>query len=338
MKDQPHRFSRGQVLVYVAIAMVALLGCLALATDVAIFYFNWAQLRKETDAAALAGASYLPSDPSAATSTASDYVAINGKPSDQIVENSIGSQGTNNLPNSSITVTVRRIVPYYFARVVGLASAPVTVTAVAGVQPICGAKGWIPVAIPCTSSSCYDSSSPCTKNPDGTGCDYGCGDKLTLNIQQLVPGDWGPATCGSSNNGASDYVQALTDGCSTFMQVGDTMYSKPGNPVLTEQGIKARLNGSTCTSSAPSDTAAACGTNYTNASSPCLVLLPLVDTTQWNSGRSSPGTVYGFAAAWITGTSGNTLSVVLVNGTTSASASASPTCPQTGAFTPVLLQ
>ncbi len=337
MKNHTHRRSgRGQVLVFVAIAIVALLGILALATDVAIFYFNWAQLRKEVDAAALAGASYLPVNPTTATSTAATWVGKNGLASDQIVENSIGSLGVNNLPNSSITVSVKRIVPYYFARVVGLTSAPITVTATAGAEPISGALGWLPIAMPCKGPSCYNGSS-CVPNSDGTGC-YTCGGKATLNTQQLVPGDWGPVACPSVDPGDNGYVQALTDGCSSNIQVGDMLYSKPGNPVHTQQGIDARLSlcGSSCDSNPLSEP---CGSNPTlSPGNPRMVLLPLVDTSQWQAGRSSPGPVYGFVVAWILSAQGNTVTVQFLSSSISTKATPNPTGPLTGAYSPVLLK
>src|SRR5260370_33129989 len=40
-------------------AIATLLGAMALGTDVAVMYFNWMQLQKGADAAALAGAGWL---------------------------------------------------------------------------------------------------------------------------------------------------------------------------------------------------------------------------------------------------------------------------------------
>jgi hypothetical protein len=336
MKNHTHRrWGRGQVLVFVAISIVALLGILALATDVAIFYFNWAQLRKEVDAAALAGASYLPANPSTATSTATTWVAKNGLANDQIVTNSIGSLGANNLPNSSITVAVKRIVPYYFARVVGLASAPITVTATAGAEAISGSSGWLPIAMPCKGPSCYNGSQ-CTPNADGTGC-YSCGKTVTLNTQQTVPGDWGPIACPAVSPGDSGYVTALTDGCSTYTGVGNSLDSKPGNPVHTQDGINAHL--ATCPSCDPTPPGDACSNSSSiDPSNPHVILLPLVDTSQWQAGRSSPAPVYGFAVGWILSTTKTTVTIEFISSSTSAGGTPSPTGPLTGAFAPVLLR
>ena len=53
------RFSRGQMLVLLALILPALLGGLALGADFSIIYFSWAMVQKAADAAALAGASQL---------------------------------------------------------------------------------------------------------------------------------------------------------------------------------------------------------------------------------------------------------------------------------------
>src|SRR5216683_3045058 len=50
---------RGQIAVVMTFAIATLLGAMALGTDVAVMYFNWMQLQKGADAAALAGAGWL---------------------------------------------------------------------------------------------------------------------------------------------------------------------------------------------------------------------------------------------------------------------------------------
>src|SRR5712692_9531549 len=58
MKRRGH-FFKGQMAVVMTFAIATLLGAMALGTDVAVMYFNWVQLQKGADAAALAGAFYL---------------------------------------------------------------------------------------------------------------------------------------------------------------------------------------------------------------------------------------------------------------------------------------
>src|SRR6516225_815849 len=72
------RLSRGQAVVILAAVLPGLVGSLALGTDVSILYYNWSLLRKGIDAATLAGAAYLPNNPTSATSTANSYATQNG--------------------------------------------------------------------------------------------------------------------------------------------------------------------------------------------------------------------------------------------------------------------
>ena len=62
MKRPSHffvRYARGQIAVLYAGIAVALLGAIALGTDVALMYRSWAQAQKAVDAAAVAGANFL---------------------------------------------------------------------------------------------------------------------------------------------------------------------------------------------------------------------------------------------------------------------------------------
>jgi len=79
------RCSSGQTLVLVALIIPALLGAIALGTDVTVFYFNWVQLQKAADAAVLAGANYLPDNPSSVQTAANTLAKSNGIKASEIV-------------------------------------------------------------------------------------------------------------------------------------------------------------------------------------------------------------------------------------------------------------
>src|SRR6202140_3464762 len=53
------RFRKGQMAIVFTPALSTLLGVMALGADVGVMYYNWNQLQKGADAAALAGANYL---------------------------------------------------------------------------------------------------------------------------------------------------------------------------------------------------------------------------------------------------------------------------------------
>jgi Flp pilus assembly protein TadG len=53
------KFGKGQIAVVMTLALATLLGVMALGADVGVMYYNYIQLQKGADAAALAGANYL---------------------------------------------------------------------------------------------------------------------------------------------------------------------------------------------------------------------------------------------------------------------------------------
>jgi Flp pilus assembly protein TadG len=69
---------RGFVLVWMAAGFIVLLGFAGLALDIANWYLTANRSQKAADAAALAGAVYLPDDPATAIATAKDVARING--------------------------------------------------------------------------------------------------------------------------------------------------------------------------------------------------------------------------------------------------------------------
>src|ERR1700730_8058998 len=152
MKRRRH-YLKGQMVVVMMFAMATLLGAMALGTDVAVMYFNWVQLQKGADAAALAGAFYLV--PSNSTQYPIDSVAVaaagcSGQPDDaskvactyaynnkmavdsknlKIAEN-VASLPASTQPN--IKVWVRRPnLPYLFGKVIGLNTYSVSAIATA---------------------------------------------------------------------------------------------------------------------------------------------------------------------------------------------------------------
>jgi len=79
------RNQRGQIFVLTTLVIATLLGAMALSTDVGLLYFNWMQLQKAADGAALAGASSLTGLPdntgtvaANAQSVAKGYACLNG--------------------------------------------------------------------------------------------------------------------------------------------------------------------------------------------------------------------------------------------------------------------
>ena len=130
----------GQTLALMAFVMPVLIGAMGLAADVANFYFNYVRVQTAADASVLSGVKYLPDQPAAAISTANNYAtSFNGIVATDIVSTttsydatlcaSPGTPPPPPVPGCKLTMTVQRTVAYYFARLIGVNSGTLSVTA-----------------------------------------------------------------------------------------------------------------------------------------------------------------------------------------------------------------
>jgi Flp pilus assembly protein TadG len=301
--------TKGQVAVIFTIALPVLVGVLAMCCDMTVNYLNWQAMQKAADAAVLAGANYLPSDPATAISTANDWATRNGMASGEILSTTVAPD------DLSITMTAKRNVPAYFARIFGTTTTPVQVAATAGVQNSSGATGLVPIGVNCVSgvvSECF-----------------GYGQPVTLKYSQIGPGNWGPLALGA--NGGNTFRNNIEQGYQGPISIGDWVSSEPGNMVgPTRQGFNTRWSGAQQVD--PSGTAEA--HSLTN---PLVVEVPLVD---WGSpSGKSQVKVTGFASFWITGVQGSGMVTgVFLHEVAHSSNVASTTAPEGGALVPVLLK
>ncbi len=277
-----HRGTRsnahGQTIVMLTLLIPILLGAVALGADVAVFYYNWAELQRAADSAALAGGSYLPRDTTNATSTAIKYAGLNGVPSGQVTSVSFGGA------NTTITVKVQRTVPYMFARVIGLVSNPVRAAATATVSTAGSATGAVPIGL--------NSNTP-----------YSKGQAIAMHSGRVAPGDWDGVALGC--NGANCYRDNLTNGYSGVVTVGDMLTSEPGATVgPTTQGINARIQNGLAFDSTAS------ATNF-KTGDPRAVIVPVVN---WNGCTGSCTVpVVTFAAVWINSVNGTTINATFIS-------------------------
>jgi Mg-chelatase subunit ChlD len=120
----PHRQAdeRGVVAVWLAITLIVLLGFAGWAIDFAHWNDERTEMQKAADAAALAGAVYLPDDPAGAFAAARSIAAKNGFSS--------GVSVTTLSNANQLKVTINSTVESFFAQVVGVDSADMTKHAV----------------------------------------------------------------------------------------------------------------------------------------------------------------------------------------------------------------
>ncbi len=123
---QARRRSRGQVIVIFAGAMLAFMGLMAIVIDVSWYWANTLRVQRAADAAALAGVVWLPNLYSSADTTARAEATKNGYTSGVNGTTITTAKDPNN--DRKLIVTVSTSVPSFFARVIGLASFPISRT------------------------------------------------------------------------------------------------------------------------------------------------------------------------------------------------------------------
>jgi Flp pilus assembly protein TadG len=294
--------SRGQVAVVYTLAVVTLVGAVAFGTDVAVMYMNWQQLQKSVDSAALAGANFLYDvNSSVASTTATTYAQSNGVKSSEVTTSVAADR-------SSITVSAQRNVPYYFAKVLGLSTQLVQVTATASApnNPTCigvcnpdgtptdtpgtygtatGEYGLIPVGLQYTTNYTADQSVLLTMGGTGNNGTWG-------------PGNWGSLALGAP--GGNMLRSNFADGYTGPVAVGQWVNTDTGiksGPVA--QGLQDRINAGL--SEFPGGTYA----NH-NWNDPRVGIIPLVDWVNING--ASAVQVKGFAAVWLDSVNGGQIS------------------------------
>jgi Flp pilus assembly protein TadG len=296
------RNSKGQILVVMSLAVVTLVGAMSLAIDTGVVYYNWMLLQKAADAAVLAGATYLPSDPASATSAVNTFVMSNGVQPTEIVSVAVLNG------NTSVTVSLRRTVPYYFAQLLGLTTGTVSASATAGVQAVGSLTGLLPIGIDSRTS-------------------YTFGQPVMLMTGQYGPGNWGPLALGGT--GASNFNYNLVNGYIGAINVGDMLSTETGlmtGPTRTafNQRLVAGIN------SDSSGTFA----NHTITDQRILTV-PMINYSNINGQSEVP--VMGFAELWLVSVDNKlTISTYFIQQVVSGTPS--PTAQNYGAMSALLVQ
>jgi len=315
---------RGQIAVVMTFAIATLLGAMALGTDVAVMYFNWVQLQKGADAAALAGAFYLI--PTNSTQYPIDSAAVSaagcgGQPDDaskaactyayknkiavdsnnlKIVENSASLPAAAPKPNIQVWVN-RPNLPYIFGKVIGLNTYSVSAIATgqdAYVGSFSGPE--FPMVYQC-AGKCPGMSSLAPgfiKTPPFGGKFVNVG--ATGNWAFLDPGVPGGSALGNAVAGGL----AMPD-----LSIGGDVTTKTGITWgQVSSGWTTRMNehntlcsagslpGESCSDPSSGCTMAASGTKIPSID-PLLVTLPVADVSGCTGSCSVP--VTGFALVYI---------------------------------------
>jgi Flp pilus assembly protein TadG len=199
----------GQLMPAVALVALMLLGVAALGTDMFLIYWSQQNLQRASDAAALAGATYLSDTTfsganasctyaTSAQQAACTYALANGVLSSEIQSITVAADG------QSITVVSSRNVPATFARLLGFTQFTVNAQAVAGIQTTGQTYNLIPIGLDSTTSYTY-------------------GQAIVMHNGSCGPGCWGAVDYAGSSGGNTLRDQ-LTNGCSCTVTAGSTYY------------------------------------------------------------------------------------------------------------------
>lgn len=201
----------GQAFVLTILFLATLMGMAALVLDVGHWYRSKRDLQAIADAAALAGAQALPDNPVQAAAIAAQYAKDNGGPAPQVTFK------TTNLPNDTISVTVSRQEPGFFAKVFSIDSVNVGSKASARTGVLSAAQYAAPFGIDKKQAELQCAPIPCTNDTD-------------LDLEKVGPGAFRILNIDGSSGGTGtqilgDWVMHGFDG---MMPVNQWYSSDPG--------------------------------------------------------------------------------------------------------------
>ncbi|HWI52942.1 MAG TPA: Tad domain-containing protein [Symbiobacteriaceae bacterium] len=219
MPDRRSRHAQeGAVTVVVAVAMVALIGLVALGTDVGRMYIAQERVATVADAAALSGAQFLPNDRDGAFAAVATYLTKNGVDPRSVTISLNESERT-------LAVVVDDTVTYTFARIFGQARGRVQASAVARVASLSGYNNVVPLGV--------------------VQADWQLGDPVILKATPGSGGHYSPGNYGAlslGGRGASTYEGNLANGYSGWLRAGDLILTETGNMAEpTRRALERRI-------------------------------------------------------------------------------------------------
>jgi Flp pilus assembly protein TadG len=291
-----HRHSlseRGQSLVLITVFMMSLLGMAAMAIDAGSWYQDRRHLQDDADAAALAGAAYIPSGTASASATTN------------FNKNKLsGETATVTLPAAdTVTVTASYPAASYFAKLFGITSATITATATAKIQAAGTVAHHIsPYAV---LRSIYNNGSGTQMfTCSGSGVTSNCG---TVDLPTAANATGGSCSGAVYTGTSANVSSALSDTIDIGpLVLGGCLSPKPG----ASQG-SATAADSLSGSFAQDMTSLGNGAyevvhqSWDDAQGlpPRLIYVPIVDA--FSQGTTGPWTITGFAWFYMNGSTGS---------------------------------
>lgn len=297
----------GQVTVLTAIFLVALLGLTGIVLDVGSWFRQQRVVQATVDAAALAGAASLPTDPGQATSDATTFANKNGGVAGASI--TIGTKWTS---NDMITVDQAKPADGFFSKVFGISTVTVRAHASAVAEVPTAVWGAAPIVVDIHHQELSGPGCPC----------FGVPTTIPLG-KKGVPGAFGMIDFDGSNGttGASTLASWVANGYQRWLTTGDYYDSDPGAK-FSNNSIQAAL-------------ASRYGSD---------ILFPVYDSLS-GTGANAPYHIIAWAAFHVTLTqaSGNTGTIsgwfdrVIWQGEIPPSGPPNPPIPDLGVYTTALI-
>ena len=225
----------GQAIVISSIFMAVLLGMCALVMDIGHDFRTKRRLQGTADAAALAGAQELPTDPGSAQSIAQTYGNKNGGDVKSISVRSLYN------PNDTIYVETQRTEPSIFGRVLGINSAVIHAKAKARTDVPVSVMHVAPMVVHCNHpliQKCNSSSRMPQFNV-----------RTTLEYDPMgAPGAFGMLNLKESQGtpGTSEEAEWILHGFNKYLDVNKNYRSDPGAKFSSNEvqdALDARMDG-----------------------------------------------------------------------------------------------
>lgn len=196
------RSESGQAVLMTVLFLTVLLGAAALVTDVGAWYRQQRQAQATADAAALAGAQALPSDPAQAQVLAAQYATSNGG---GVLPTGGITLRDDFAPHDTVVVKVSKDAPAFFANIFAIDHATVTATAAARAGVPEEVAGAAPIVVNKLHPLLSGPGCPCFEVP------------TTLPLgKDGAPGAFGFSNLQPDNNNGnpdlSDWIQSGFDG------------------------------------------------------------------------------------------------------------------------------
>lgn len=187
----------GQSMLVLAMILSVLMGFAALVVDIGMMTIERGRIQNAADAAALAGARMLPGNPQAAIDDAAEYAGRNGINDGEIAAINVT---TTDSANDTLQIELERDVDFGLARVLGLFSATVTVSATARTGEVAGAGALAPFAV-----------------EESVFAGLGQGDTTTLKYNATNPQNGNFLPLALDERGASEYEDNVKFGSGQFL-------------------------------------------------------------------------------------------------------------------------